>query len=1291
MKPIFIFIILSLLVFKSYSQSIESYTHAIDFLPPPPNATAIMKHDALTINKNTGSPNIPIPLMPLKGVKLNLGASISYASTGLKVDEIASRVGMGWTIQLGGLVTRTVRGAADERTTRLAPPSFTQDCGTYTYFMNATTDVAPNDTEPDYFTFSMNGLSGSFVLDDNMNPVVVSGQKYKVEYDLTTTNPVWNFKITDDRGIIYYFGGANAVEKTIRQSTCGPRNFASPVPVSWYLIKIQHPNGETINFGYQAITYSYDTGYSETQQWKYLIAGYDLYDPNSSVNVDCPYCNPVPDTYCVSHVNTTGVELSTINTSAGYSIGVSYRSRTDCNDQLIDGIFYYGPDGSTIGSYGLVYNMVQSDLSYANTNGTYTGYDKTPYLMSLTEYAAGGAAVNQHLFTYLTPSARAPRLSLAQDHWGYFNGVWSNHSFIPTPSTTTLITDFPRATANREPQEQYAMIGMLCKVQYPTGGSDTIIYELNKQTRAVALPTHVLYGQATGTGDHTNFVNNYTLNIPAEQNVSFHFTCDSSGFVDHLHNVGDFTITGGGTLITHQTLYPGQSLDMNFDLLGNYTLAVQANGATVTSRAIATYHASTMINALVDAPTAGLRVKSIITSAKGQSAQIRSFFYGELSTMNQSSMVNVPVPVYNVDTKTPLTCQMFIGGGTGTQQDYSGYCTGIAMHSNSQRNLYDFAGSPISYFSVIESIGPNFQNGGIQTRFYTEHDAAGQMVFGHDIPNATYSNFSINYNGKTREETILKKAPSGALVPVKTTLYSYKSDTAGTRIISGYAVQKDYNKNEQAIGCSPPNSPILATLFDPFSAVRYDIMAPWVYNDTVTVKTYDVNGLNPIISTTLNKYENTAHRQLTYRQTNTSDGRLDVVKFKYPVDYSATPVYTSMIAANIISPVLDMTTYKDTAKMSEQKINYADWGNGNYEMASAQSSFYSAPLLIDGTIDSYNKYGNITQYTGKDKLTTAILWGGKRGQYPVAKISGATYASAVSHMSVADTALYTMTEANTRTQIDLVRAALPNAQVTTYTYKQKVGVTSITDPRDNMSSYVYDYKDRLNSIFDVNGNIVKNYSYNFGIPTPDNTTGWVGNDYMQNSFTAASCEPGFSALPINYGIAANSFFGVTKADANAAAAAALAVRGQNNANQFSTCTENAPIYWNTEQILSFQKTDCGVNYTGTMVSDTVKAHTYSATTQDVANQAALYYLNQGGAAYANAHGSCLPNCTTGNCTGNDKKCVNGVCETGQKVYTSSVQQHGSLWLCTYHYRWSDGGISGDYTESSSTNCVTIQN
>lgn len=75
----------------------------------------------------------------------------------------------------------------------------------------------------------------------------------------------------------------------------------------------------------------------------------------------------------------------------------------------------------------------------------------------------------------------------------------------------------------------------------------------------------------------------------------------------------------------------------------------------------------------------------------------------------------------------------------------------------------------------------------------------------------------------------------------------------------------------------------------------------------------------------------------------------------------------------------------------------------------------------------------------------------------------------------------------------------------------------------------------------------------------------------------------------------------------------------------------------------------------------------------------------------------LVTCNSGNCYGVDKKCVNGVCETSAKIYTSSVYMkinnpNGSdppqiwIWRCTYHYEWSDGTMSVSYTEDNSTSC-----
>ncbi|RFS19475.1 hypothetical protein DVR12_22845 [Chitinophaga silvatica] len=61
-------------------------------------------------------------------------------------------------------------------------------------------------------------------------------------------------------------------------------------------------------------------------------------------------------------------------------------------------------------------------------------------------------------------------------------------------------------------------------------------------------------------------------------------------------------------------------------------------------------------------------------------------------------------------------------------------------------------------------------------------------------------------------------------------------------------------------------------------------------------------------------------------------------------------------------------------------------------------------------------------------------------------------------------------------------------------------------------------------------------------------------------------------------------------------------------------------------------------------------------------------------------------CTS--CTGISKKCINNVCETGIKVYTSSVKTgtNPTRWTCTYHYEWSDNSVSQDYTEINNFAC-----
>ncbi|WP_407500184.1 RHS repeat domain-containing protein, partial [Elizabethkingia meningoseptica] len=57
--------------------------------------------------------------------------------------------------------------------------------------------------------------------------------------------------------------------------------------------------------------------------------------------------------------------------------------------------------------------------------------------------------------------------------------------------------------------------------------------------------------------------------------------------------------------------------------------------------------------------------------------------------------------------------------------------------------------------------------------------------------------------------------------------------------------------------------------------------------------------------------------------------------------------------------------------------------------------------------------------------------------------------------------------------------ALSGYQISTYTYNPLIGVTSITPPSGIREIYKYDAANRLESVKDVNGNILKEYQYRY--------------------------------------------------------------------------------------------------------------------------------------------------------------------------------------------------------------------
>ena len=187
-------------------------------VPPSPEAASLGKFSEVPISHYTGVPNISIPITTFSVGNKSFPVSIGYHARGIKVEETASRVGLGWALSAGGQISRQVRMKADD--------------GLYGYFgssvINDMINLANNpssassilqscciptsvdqDKIPDQFHLQAGSLSAKFFFDYiGFEPLVQGYDDIMVE-EIIVSNDIVGFKVTDSNGFKYRFGGVN--------------------------------------------------------------------------------------------------------------------------------------------------------------------------------------------------------------------------------------------------------------------------------------------------------------------------------------------------------------------------------------------------------------------------------------------------------------------------------------------------------------------------------------------------------------------------------------------------------------------------------------------------------------------------------------------------------------------------------------------------------------------------------------------------------------------------------------------------------------------------------------------------------------------------------------------------------------------------------------------------------------------------------------------------------------------------------------------------------------------------
>ena len=87
--------------------------HYANVVPPTPNAANFMQYGNMPVNASTGRPSISIPIYTVEEDGVQVPISISYDASGIKVSDISSTVGLKWSLNAGGMISRSINDIDD--------------------------------------------------------------------------------------------------------------------------------------------------------------------------------------------------------------------------------------------------------------------------------------------------------------------------------------------------------------------------------------------------------------------------------------------------------------------------------------------------------------------------------------------------------------------------------------------------------------------------------------------------------------------------------------------------------------------------------------------------------------------------------------------------------------------------------------------------------------------------------------------------------------------------------------------------------------------------------------------------------------------------------------------------------------------------------------------------------------------------------------------------------------------------------------------------------------------------
>lgn len=1076
-KKKFIFLILLVTTHNVISQVVHT---SFQNVAPSPQAYAFAQYAEMPVSLFTGTPSINIPLFTIETGHHSFPISLSYHASGIKVSQEASWVGLGWNLNVGGNISRSVRGRDDfvcgyfDQNVAI-PKEMDAERGDADIIAYRNTDrwgaqpCIKVDAEPDVFYYNFMGYSGKFYCKCNGENLpsgtgfylVNPDDNLKIEFDLGK-----GFKITTPDGTVGIFTASemSLIHGVSFDESRGEAKDPIEIPyalyspqiiTNWELEKIIFNNKEEISFEYSHIDYPFRPVISTTEYH---------YNPIKRFTKTGWHELPQKDiTSYQANIIVGQSVLTGVRWKSGYirfetSERKDFCSLYDVNEPglcpKLDKMLVYR-NNENIPFREFIFHE-----SYFVNPEEPEDHDNLRLKLDSLSICAG-MIHDIYRFGYDMRHPLPPKYCFAQDLWGYYNGR-RNAMFYPS---VKLLGDYTYGDdniivykkgqilsgADRTPDAKYITSGMLISIESPEGAVTNFIYEPNEgvvETKKEKVYTgKELYHKA-----YNLETNEYLVHLPKDGYIQLNYRYNgnvsdpqSDKYKNELVSLesinGAFSKTFGINDFLDLEKYDYSINEIIECAAGDYKLTLRSSNYLVQQAELLFY---TLHEKRFSGYGGGVRIAKIISPTS-----TREFIYTN-DTGSESSGIFIRKPFY-FTSQSSYVYYDAVGANLMIGYDYY-----LVQQSSSVYPLESPMSNTAIGYSKVRTITRSSERTVMEDFYYA---ASEEKV---NLAHAGIPGEYIYMNGKLLQHNVY----------LGEKLHQVTSNVYEELVID--SLNAWYQDN-----------------YDLGEILSYRVPITHCRLKTSTVDTYDPG--TEAINRSVTSYEYNAKNYMpsVVSLRNGTDKR--VTETTYPVDLRNTAVFDGMCKNNMVTTPVEVRTYENGVLAKKELHLYDKHSvNGSYIPSMEYIYYYgsSKPAtnfngsnvsqygLPDITYSEYDDFNNRLEVKTRTGQSAVYLWGYNK-QYPIAQIFNATLAE-VKAAGIADP--YTFASGMAPTSSDWnrlheLRKLLPQASVSIFQYDPLVGVTVVTDSRGMNTYYEYDAMGRLAVERDNDRHIIKTYHY----------------------------------------------------------------------------------------------------------------------------------------------------------------------------------------------------------------------